>query len=197
MVHKKGTMCKTCTPGSAISKQAKKEEEKVYKLLFEEKEKSNSTILTIDREVHTSYSCIDAGTEKKFARLDFVLELPTHRVILEVDEHQHSTSSYNVRCDINRMLDVMAKMCLKNERPTRWIRYNPHGFTKDKVKKTVTPKKRHAALLEMIARVPDGHRNTELAYMYYDVDAAEKLLLFQDPDYDSKFKTLVTDIVIN
>jgi len=189
-------MCKTCTPGSAISKIAKKEEEKVYKLLLEEKEKSNSNILTIDREVHTSYSCIDAGTEMKFARLDFVLELPTHRVILEVDERQHKDTSYNVRCDINRMLDVMATMCMKNERLTRWIRYNPHAFAKDEVKQTVSEKKRHAALLEMIARVPDGQRNTELAYMYYDVDAAEKLLLFQDPAYDSKFKTLVTDIVM-
>ena len=172
---------------------SKKEEEKVYKQLLTVKD---DTFLTIDREVHTSFSCITAGTGKKFARLDFVIELPTHRVVLEVDERQHKDTSYNVLCDVSRMLDVMSMMCMRNDRKTRWIRFNPNAFEKDRVVQRVSPGRRYEALLQTIQRSPSMNNDMELVYMYYDVDKNDDLLLFRDPDYHAQVKSLVTQVVI-
>ena len=51
------------------------------------------------REVSIDYSCFSSGAKKR-ARLDFVVELPTKRVIVEIDEHQHENAGYSVSDDI-------------------------------------------------------------------------------------------------
>ena len=54
----------------------------------------------------------EADTKPKFsARVDFVLELPTHLVILEMDERQHHETKnpfgYSVSCELSRMSKTM------------------------------------------------------------------------------------------
>ena len=61
--------------------------------------------VVFQREIRIDYKCIDSQ-DKHFARLDFVLELPTKRVFIEVDERQHHDTTDEVSCDLARMMLV-------------------------------------------------------------------------------------------
>ncbi|KAL4853194.1 hypothetical protein ACK3TF_005809 [Chlorella vulgaris] len=56
-------------------------------------------------------------------RPDFTFELPTHVVIVEVDEDQHST--YDQSCEHKRMLDITNSY---GGMPVTFLRYNTDGF---------------------------------------------------------------------
>jgi len=57
-------------------------------------------------------------------RPDFVWETATHVVVLEVDEHQHSVSSYKPKCEFQRM----CTLCGAFGMPMVMVRYNPDAF---------------------------------------------------------------------
>jgi hypothetical protein len=56
-------------------------------------------------------------------RPDFAFELPTHVVVLEVDEHQHAAPGY--ACDTARMVDVHGSY---GGLPVTFVRFNPDAF---------------------------------------------------------------------
>jgi hypothetical protein len=62
--------------------------------------------------IHIDYKCIDSN-DKRSACIDFVLELPTKCVLLELDERQHLT--YDVSFDLSRMMFVTSAIaCSRN-----------------------------------------------------------------------------------
>jgi hypothetical protein len=189
-VQKQGLRCSYCRPESATAKWAKKEEQKVTQLL-------QDAGLVFQAEVHIHYRCIDSDA-KRFARLDFVLELPHKRVILEVDERQHKDVTYEVSCDLSRMCFVMSAIaCDQNVRPTVWIRFNPNGFTVDGVGQRVSRKRKNDRLLALIQDTV-VFEGTRLIYMYYDYDTQKGLpTICQDPAYDPKVKAMLGPSIVN
>jgi hypothetical protein len=64
-------------------------------------------------------------------RPDLLLDLGTHVVIIEIDEHQHNTNLYK-ECDLKRTMDILAEIA----RPVIMLRINPDNYVdKDKKKK--------------------------------------------------------------
>ncbi len=141
-----------------MSKRAKKQEQIVADALLADG-------FLFQREVRINYNCFQA--DKKFARLDFVLEMPSKRVVLEVDEFQHKKESYNVSCDASRMTDVMSALaCEGNERPTMWIRFNPDAYTVDGVPVRTRRKDRLKSLCALLRDAPS--RPLQIVYCFYD-----------------------------
>ena len=96
-VNKLGMRCMTCTPDSKVAKRAKKEEEALTEMLLE-------AGFVFQREQHIHYSCFTSRDQKKFARLDFLIECKDKRVILECDEHQHKNQSYPIEPFSTRLI---------------------------------------------------------------------------------------------
>jgi hypothetical protein len=187
-VKKQGTCCATCTPGSVSSKRMKREEEVVAAAL-------SAHGYTFQREVRVAYSCLSSDVQKS-ARLDFVLELPDKRVILEVDERQHKDGNYTVGCDVARMAFVMAAIVADdNSRPTLWLRFNPDGYKVGGVVRR-TPKKVKLAQLVDTIRTLRLKAHFAVQYLYYDVDERGVLELCSDPQYSAEFRQhLMTPVV--
>ena len=102
---------------------------------------------------------------KKFARVDFVISRAWGRVILEVDEFQHSHET--VLCETARMADLLTEVIKQNQGgKTRIIRYNPDAFTRQGAKCKVLPAVRHNILNAQILREPLVE--TEICYLFYD-----------------------------
>jgi hypothetical protein len=182
-VKKIGNKCSYCNPNSALAKRSKKEEAAVATALAD---------FVFQRETHISYSCISSD-DKKFARLDFLLETVHHRVILEVDEHQHKEVSYSIECDLSRMLYVLSAIkCSQNDRPVLWIRFNPHAYSVDGVRQKTSRRDRYRALVETL-RQPRDERFV-LLYMYYDVREGRPTIL-DDPDFHADVKQHVRSVV--
>ena len=184
-VNKQGLTCSYCRPGSATAKRAKKEEEAVADFL---------SGFVFQREVHISYCCLDQDSleNKRSARLDFVIELPTHRVILEVDENQHKSETYNVACDVARMTHVMGAIACTGERPTTWIRFNPNAYAVDGVTQKKPKLERYQALEKMIRQPVEG---TKVVYMYYDTQEGQPVVTL-DVAYPLAFKKLLLPCVL-
>jgi hypothetical protein len=147
-----------------------------------------------DREVHIDYRCFNSDT-KHFARLDFVMELEDRRVVLEVDENQHKDSSYQVDCDLSRMMYVItAIMSGQNaQRPTEWIRFNPNAFTVDGVYNRVSKKSKLATLRRHLQQRTTSS-GTWLTYMFYDVQCGVPTIC-SDPSYNTHVKSLIKQVV--
>ena len=79
-------------------------------------------------------------------RPDFVFDAFTHMVVLEVDEHQHS--SYPAECERTRMLAIAQTFSM----PTAFIRYNPDAFVcgMSGRKSCITEAQRHKELLRWL-----------------------------------------------
>ena len=182
-MKKKNTRCSYCTPGSSTQKWAKKEEAAVEAVL-------RTAGFVFQREVTIDYSCFAATDNKRRAYLDFVLEMPSKRVILEVDERQHKDTTYSVACDLSRMTNVMAAVaCSDNVRPTLWIRFNPNAFKEDN--KTVRcPRKQRYTRLVDICHHHMPEQSTEIVYLYYDTQDGRPTL-FSDGDYNDTMKQMV------
>ena len=109
-------ICPYCDPNSILRSKTKelfiKEViEKAFPGLSFIHDRSIQSIETIDQR------CVS----RKF-RPDFFFERNTHVVIVEVDEHQHS--SYDASCERVRELHISEAI----GRPTYFIRYNPDAY---------------------------------------------------------------------
>ncbi len=71
------------------------------------------------------------GFPLKEFRLDFVFPTPTHFVIVECDEHQHTKRSYTPMEEFERMRVVTHTLLAGNKQMQGviWVRFNPHKFT--------------------------------------------------------------------
>jgi very-short-patch-repair endonuclease len=145
--------------------------------------------------VHIDYKCIDSE-DKRYARLDFVLELPHKRLILEVDERQHQDVAYEVSCDLARMMFVTSAIaCSRNVRPTQWIRFNPNGFKVDEETVRVPKKRKYQQLLSVIQDTTE-FSGVRISYMYYDV-TNKMPTICMDSSYDPKVKEMLSAPIID
>jgi hypothetical protein len=132
--------------------------------------------LVYQREVPINHRCIDSE-DKRFARLDFVLELPHKRAIIEVDERQHLDVTYEVSSDLARMMFVTSAIKVDN--------------------KTVrVPKKRKYQQLLSVIQDTTEFSGVRISYMYYDV--TNKIpTICMDPSYDPKVKEMLSAPIID
>ena len=79
---------------------------------------------------------------KRSARVDFVVYRDWGAVLLELDEDQHK--HYSVRCDVSRMLDLLASHVKANRGDKlKLIRFNPDAFSiNGRVTKVATSERR-------------------------------------------------------
>lgn len=98
-------------------------------------------------------------------RPDFAYELPTHVVIVEVDEMQHARPGYG--CDNARMLDVFGAY---GGLPVVFIRFNPDAFALGGQTKRVWMHARMAALKKQLRAALDAPPRHALIItrLYYD-----------------------------
>jgi hypothetical protein len=80
-------------------------------------------------------------------RPDFLWDLGTHVVILEVDEDQHANRQEY--CECVRMRNITESLM----RPTIFVRYNPDGFKQDGRKVQVSHHKRMEKLIRWIKQL--------------------------------------------
>ena len=114
------------------------------------------------REFSISFS----GQARKYARLDFLLEVGFGWVIFEVDERQHS--QYEVSYECQRMALVFAEFIKRCEgKKLHIIRYNPDPY-KDSHGLVVkpTPEEREGEIRRAIQYVPEEARFT-ITYLFY------------------------------
>ena len=184
IVRKLGALCGYCRPHSQLAKRAKKEEEGVAAFLTKKD-------IMFHREVVINYNCFTAGDNKKFARLDFVLELPDKRVILEVDEHQHKSVTYSVACDLARMSHVVSAIrCGGDTRGTLWVRFNPNAHHVDGKLRHIPKARRYETLCERVVHHCVDEGAVRILYMFYDEESGTPIIL-RDPDYDANMRNLV------
>lgn len=160
-------LCSYCDPISKRRGRVKSEEQRILLVL----EKND---IVFSREHTIDYGCLAGSTEtKKRARIDFVLEGPHRRILLEIDEHQHKSGNYSLSCGLSRMMNVMSSIaCDNNTRPTTWIRYNPHAFLINKVRHNpsrVTRETQLIAHIRALSNAPKQGLMFEIMYMYYDI----------------------------
>ena len=188
MVNRQGKRCMTCTPGSKIARRDKKEETQLEAVLL-------AAGFVFQREQHISYQCFASDDNKKFARLDFLIEYKDKRVILECDEHQHKDQSYPIECDLSRMMYVMTAIQCSSDatRPTLWIRFNPNAYTVDSVPQKRSRKDRYTTLVETIRSFHMGKQNMSVVYMYYDVSEGIPYIC-HDPAYSKDMKQFIISI---
>ena len=157
----------------------KKKEEKIHKHL----EDSN---IKFDREVRVSF-CGDGN--KKFARVDFVISREWGRVILEVDESQHSHEA--VLCETARMADLLTEIVKQGQGgKTRIIRYNPDAFKTNGLKGKVAPAIRQSILNAQIEREPLVE--TEICYLFYNSENG----LLPDVCFHEDYPAILRELVV-
>ena len=139
--------------------------------------------------------CINLTNSLDWTTVHKLNELADKRVLLEVDEQQHKSDSYSLRCDNARMSYVMTaiacyesaetsvaapnatgegertpkrrKTTTESLRPTLWLRFNPNAYRVDGIRLHVPKKVRYARLLHVLQNyVPS--KTTEIMYMYFD-----------------------------
>lgn len=93
---------------------------------------------------------------------DIVYDCGTHFLVVEIDEHRHS--SYNKSCEITRMKEI----CQAIGMPTIFIRYNPDSYKGIKLPKA----KREQILVEWarfcLKPTKPDESFLRVVYLFYD-----------------------------
>jgi hypothetical protein len=153
-------LCVYCEPEN-FTKFRLFKQKKVENLLKARKIKYEQTDQMVDKG--------ECGKE----RPDFMMDCGTHKVILEVDEHQHQGRA--CECEQTRMVNLTYSIGM----PVVFIRYNPDSY-KIKGKKIQKPEKeRHDTLVRWIRYyMKTAPKNKEeylrVVYMYFDEFEKEK-----------------------
>lgn len=144
--------CHSCNPENAIRIQLSKQN-KVKAFLLA----NNFTYLSSDK-------IIDSGECGK-ERPDFVFDLGTHIIILEVDENQHSNIPHE--CEINRMINISQMFDGRN---VKFIRYNPDSYKTDHIKYDPDSETRLKFLGKVLTYFMNNPPQNFLEYvrLYYD-----------------------------
>lgn len=155
----------------------KKEEHRIEKLLERNE-------IFFKREEIVKFDCF--RSDKKFARIDFVVYKKGFLFLLEVDECQHENRSYSVRCDIVRMNNIITALKCK----IVFIRYNPNIYYVNG-KKIHKPKKtRELELIDFITKYKPT-QDIEIKYMFYDSLVVPEVipLIVNESEYCELFKS--------
>ena len=119
-------------------------------------------------------------------RPDFVYELPSHVVLVEVDEHQHAQPGY--ACDNARMLDIFGAY---GGTPVVFLRFNPDAFKLGGVTKRVTLPTRLRRLETQLRAALDcvPPRQLTIVRLFYDDPQSTVSVSWVAPDDPSFVET--------
>jgi hypothetical protein len=113
-----------------------------------------------DRVVEGSEGCVSY-------RPDFILDYGVMKVVVEVDEHQHS--SYSPGCDEARMRSLFQQF---QGFKVHFVRYNPDGFKVGGERASVSSKVRQRILKEYLERLRFSRNEPvymlSVKYLFYD-----------------------------
>ena len=158
----------------------KKQEERVAKALTE-------AGIEFEREVQVSFKCFK--TDGHFSRIDFVIDMGSFKILLEVDEDQHSW--YDVTCETRRMADIVTASRIQGvTRPLVFIRYNPHACRHDGKLIKKLKKDREAELVKRIKTMERPRQDLSIMYMYYDMEGDFPVVV-RDPRYSPELAKCV------
>ena len=136
----------------------KRKEERVSKFLTENE-------IPFEREKQIEFNCLDSSGKR--ARIDFVIPRTWGYILLEVDEDQHKFYSYDVSCEVRRMMDIVGSIRTNDESRILFIRYNPDSFSVDDKKQKVPVADREAQLLELLQDY-EPELDVAIKYLFYD-----------------------------
>ena len=162
MVAKPGSKCASCDKGRTRRE-----------YLFEAflREKAEAGVIPM----YTSWNYVDKERDmdqcSNSYRPDFTFVIAERGlvVIVEFDEHQHS--SYDENCELHRMLVLGHGYMTSRAACIRWIRYNPDGFSINGKRMRVCPRDRQAYFIKRLQRALDDvdylHK-IEIEYLFYN-----------------------------
>ncbi len=177
----------------------KKQEAHIAKVL-----KENG--IHFQREHRVDFTCAALDTDRKCARIDFVILAHGHVVCLEVDEGEHRFG-YTVLCDMARMSHIHESMAIGgNTLPVVFLRYNPQQYTVNGKLQRKPRKYREERLIQLLqdpsSDVGSGS-SLAIKYMYYDAkttkeggSATTRLEIHDDPDYNAVMRSCCLQSVI-
>jgi uncharacterized Zn-finger protein len=168
------------------------------------------------REKQIDFRCVDASDSKKWARIDFVINVGGGVIVLlEVDEDQHKFGlsarhafGASYACDAARMCAVMHSMSVETSGASAsaaaslryvWIRYNPDTSRRDGAAQRRGGRipdvcDRKALLLSALRHSSSRSVLTEagwvILYINYDVDAGGALAHFGDLDFPDTLREM-------
>ena len=102
-----------------------------------------------DIKYELSDKIIDKGVCGR-ERPDFLISLPTHYIVVEVDENQHCSTNYK-SCEIPRMINISQSLGM----PTVFIRYNPDNYKIKKILQKTNKNIKLKKLKEWIKYISD------------------------------------------
>jgi hypothetical protein len=111
------------------------------------------------------FSISFCGRARKYARLDFLMEVPFGWVIFEVDERQHS--QYAVSYECQRMGLVFAEFTKRCPGNLHIIRYNPDAYKEHGLVVKPTQEKRASEIRRAIEHVPEAEARLTITYLFY------------------------------
>lgn len=158
--------------------------------------------LNVDTDITIDASrngCVP-DVNRKYSRVDMVvLNVTSCILILEVDEFAHEGPTYNIPCELSRMVDIAAFLRLNSyTKPIFWLRYNPNGkYFIGKKEKKVSRETREFALKQKIFSmmepdfVPKGNEN--IHYMFYPrVSESGPPKILENSQYPGYVKNIVS-----
>ena len=148
-VYKRPFLCVYCSPDS--SKRQKTSEMELYDFLTEHK-------IEFTHNKSAGFVCGNY-------RPDFLIDCDTHFIVIENDEHQHT--SYPKECEEARMFNIEQSLGLR----THFIRYNPDSYKVNGVTQRIKRRDRMRRVLERVetlrTTIPTEDR-LYVEYLYYD-----------------------------
>ena len=157
-----GTKCSVCKTG-------KTRREVIFKKYLSEQ--ADEGVIPM----YTSWNCVDKERDmdqcSNSYRPDFTFVIAERGlvVIVEFDEHQHS--SYDENCELHRMLVMSHGYMTSRAACIRWIRYNPDGFSINGKRMRVYPRDRQAYFIKRLQRALDDvdySNKIEIEYLFYN-----------------------------
>ena len=160
----------------------KKQEERVAKAL-------TAASIEFEREIYVSFKCFK--TDGHYSRIDFVIDMGSFKILLEVDEDQHREPQYDITCETRRMADIVTASRIQGvTRPLVFIRYNPHACRHDGELVKKLKKDREAELVRRIKAMEYPKQDLSIMYMYYDMEG-DLPVIVRDPRYSAELAKCV------
>ena len=180
IVRKEGNYCRFCR---TISWQGVRKERVVGDALIKWSEDGVIPLFT------TANKPLGRGTTAKLFRVDFMYDLGTYIIAIEVDEEQHMRASYNGNCELVRTYEIALACCV----PTTFIRYNPDSLRIGGVLERVPRQLRHALLLEVLKESLALPSTAFLTVIYVFYDQPSKRMFGEAHDYVTT-QTFATEV---
>ena len=119
---------------------------------------------------HIPFRACGLESETTCAYVDFAIAKPWGYVLLECDEHQHS--SYDPSCDVRRDFDIAASIALGSQQKLLIVRFNPDSYMVNG-KTRSDSKDRMKRLLKLLDYEPINC--FERVFLCYDHEAGSSL----------------------